>query len=126
LAKSLIGRHFSPTCPLHPAYAAYPSSRRDATPLGLVASNVATTPRLRQCAIAKIFPFRPDPNQLYIPHRLVPTEGRIAIVTDAGRDAVDAAALSARRGGRAGFMACEQPNGVLTRDAEADGEVVWF
>jgi hypothetical protein len=32
-----------------------------------------------------------------------PTEGRIAIVTNAGRDAVDAAALSARRDGRAGF-----------------------
>ena len=31
-----------------------------------------------------------------------PTEGRIAIVTDAGRDAVDAAALGAQRDGRAG------------------------
>jgi hypothetical protein len=31
------------------------------------------------------------------------SEGRIAIVTDAGRDAVDAAALGARRDGRAGF-----------------------
>jgi len=29
-------------------------------------------------------------------------KGRIAIVTDAGRDAVDAAALGARRDGRAG------------------------
>jgi hypothetical protein len=38
--------------------------------------------------------------------RLVPLEGRIAIVTDAGRDAVDADAL-------------------LTNGAEADGEVVW-
>jgi hypothetical protein len=35
-----------------------------------------------------------------------PTEGRIAIVTDAGRNAVDADAL-------------------LTNGAEADGEVVW-
>ena len=35
-----------------------------------------------------------------------PTEGRLAIVTDAGRDAVDADAL-------------------LTNSAEADGEVVW-
>jgi hypothetical protein len=35
-----------------------------------------------------------------------PTEGRFAIVTDAGRDAVDADAL-------------------LTNGAEADGEVVW-
>src|SRR3984893_10073574 len=38
----------------------------------------------------KIFPFPPDPNHFYIPRRLVPHEGRIAIVTDAGRDAVDA------------------------------------
>jgi hypothetical protein len=38
--------------------------------------------------------------------RLVPLEGRIAIVTNAGRDAVDV-------------------DGVLTRAPEADGEVVW-
>ena len=37
---------------------------------------------------------------------LVPLEGRIAIVTDAGRDAVDADVL-------------------LTNGTEADGEVVW-
>jgi hypothetical protein len=30
------------------------------------------------------------PNQQYIPCRLVPKEGRFAIVTNAGRDAVDA------------------------------------
>ena len=38
--------------------------------------------------------------------RPVPLEGRFAIVTDAGRDAVDADAL-------------------LTNGAEADGEDVW-
>jgi hypothetical protein len=38
----------------------------------------------------KIFPFPFDPNHFYKPRRLVPHEGRIAIVTDAGRDAVDA------------------------------------
>ena len=38
----------------------------------------------------KIFPFPPTPNQIYIPRRLVPLEGRVAIVTDAGRDAMDA------------------------------------
>jgi hypothetical protein len=43
---------------------------------------------------------------VHIRCRLVPLEGRIAIVTDAGRDAVDA----------------EAP---LTNGAEADGEVVW-
>jgi hypothetical protein len=45
-----------------------------------------------------------------------PTEGRIAIVTDAGRDAVDAAALGARRDRRVGsfIWTCERSNGVLT------------
>ena len=38
---------------------------------------------------AKIFLFSFDPNQQYIVHRLVPLQGRIAIVTDAGRDAMD-------------------------------------
>ena len=33
---------------------------------------------------------RPDPNQLYLFSRPVPLEGRFAIVTSAGRDAVDA------------------------------------
>jgi hypothetical protein len=42
----------------------------------------------------KIFPFAPDPNQFYISRCLVPLEGRIAIVTDAGRDAVDAGGAS--------------------------------
>src|SRR5258708_19355482 len=44
---------------------------------------------------AKIFRFRRRANQNYKPRRLVPHEGRIAIVTDAERDAVDAAALGA-------------------------------
>jgi hypothetical protein len=55
-----------------------------------------------------------------------PPEGRIAIVTDAGRDAVDAAALGAQRGCRAGWRkACERSNGELTNDVAAYGEVVW-
>src|SRR5436853_3785098 len=40
--------------------------------------------------VAKIFPFPTDPNQNYKPRRLVPPKGRLAIVTNAGRDAVDA------------------------------------
>jgi hypothetical protein len=51
--------------------------------------------------------FTPDPNHRRIPRRLVPPEGRLAIVTDAGRDAVDA----------------EVP---ITNGAEADGEGAWF
>jgi hypothetical protein len=39
--------------------------------------------------IAKIFCFAADPNQQYIAHRPVPQRGARAIVTDAGRDAVD-------------------------------------
>jgi N-acetylmuramoyl-L-alanine amidase len=55
-----------------------------------------------------------------------PTEGRIAIVTDAGRGAVDAAALGAQRGCRAGWRkARERSNGELTNDVAAYGEVVW-
>jgi hypothetical protein len=47
-----------------------------------------------------------DPNHFYIHGRPVPTEGRFANVTNAGRDAVDATAR-------------------LTGDANADGEDVW-
>ena len=53
-------------------------------------------------------------------------EGRIAIVTDAGRDAVDAAASGAQRDGGAGWRkTCERSNGELTNDVAAYGEVVW-
>jgi hypothetical protein len=57
--------------------------------------------------LLKIFLFPSDPNHRLIPRHPVPNEGRFAIVTDVGRDAVDAAAL-------------------LTNSAQADGEVVWF
>src|SRR5712691_11320567 len=54
-----------------------------------------------------------------------PTEGRIRIVRDAGWDAVDAAALGAQRGCRAGWRkARERSNGELTNDVAAYGEVV--
>jgi hypothetical protein len=39
---------------------------------------------------AKIFRFASDPNHFYIHQCPVPLEGRFAVVTDAGRDAVDA------------------------------------
>src|ERR1700682_4809329 len=59
-------------------------------------------------------------------NRPTPLQGRIAIVTDAGWDAVDAAALGARWDRRAGWRkACERSNGELTRDVAAYGEVVW-
>jgi len=54
----------------------------------------------------KINFFANQPKSKQNPRCLVPLEGRIAIVTDAGRDAVDADA-------------------PLTNGAKADGEVVW-
>ena len=56
---------------------------------------------------AKIYFFSLAPNQIHKRRRLVPLEGRIAIVTNAGRDAVDADVLR-------------------TNGTGADGEVVWF
>ena len=73
---------------------------------------------------AKIFLFPIAPNQFYNPARLTPTEGRIAIVTDAGWDAVDAAAL-ARNGIAGRFQNRERSSGAQTNGANADGEVVW-
>ena len=54
-----------------------------------------------------------------------PPEGRIMIVTDAGRGAVDAAALA--RDGIAGQVgeACERSPGEQTNGADADGKIVW-
>ena len=52
--------------------------------------------------LEKIFCFRFDPNQFTDSHRPVPLEGRIAIVTNAGRDAVDAAASGDVRGWQGG------------------------
>ena len=66
------------------------------------------------------------PKSMVIPHRLVPHEGRIAIVTDAGRDAVDARASGAQWQSQgemnlvSGQLACE------TIGALADGKAVWF
>ena len=60
----------------------------------------------RPAPTIKIFPFPSDPNHLFICSRLVPLEGRLAIVTDAGRDAVD-------------------EDVPITNGAEADGEAVW-
>jgi hypothetical protein len=44
----------------------------------------------------KYSPFTSDPNHLHTSRRLVPLEGRLAIVTDAGRDAVDAGDVKRR------------------------------
>jgi hypothetical protein len=51
-----------------------------------------------QAPFAKIFQFQSDPNQFTASHRLVPQEGRIAIVTNAGRDAMDVGSARDERG----------------------------
>jgi len=68
-------------------------------PTGKKSSHAKTCPPLR----AKIFRFAFAPNQTYSFRCLVPHEGRLAIVTDAGRDAVDAAASGVERDRRVGF-----------------------
>ena len=45
----------------------------------------------------KIFAFLSKANQFINPRRLVPPKGRIAIVTDAGRDAMDAGSAADER-----------------------------
>ena len=50
-----------------------------------------------QTPSAKIFPFPFDPNHLHNVRRLVPHKGRIAIVTDARRDAMDASGATDER-----------------------------
>jgi hypothetical protein len=59
-----------------------------------------------------------------------PTQkGRIAIVTDAGRDVVDAAASGAQVNGRAGSglsQACERSNCAQTNGVVAYGKTAWF
>ena len=58
--------------------------------------------------------------------RPVPHEGRLAIVTDAGQDAVDAAASGVKNDGRAAPLGVrERSDGALTNGAVAYGEVVW-
>jgi len=62
---------------------------------------------------------------VHIYHCLVPLEGRIRIVRDAGRDAVDAAASGAQVvAGRDQLR--ERSSGVPTSDVVAYGEVVWI
>src|SRR6266566_3280774 len=74
----------------------------------------------------KINRFAPDPNQTYKFRRLIPHEGRIAIVTDVGmgcggRDSVVRADVIAGRVARSvSDLRARETSGVV-----ADGEVVW-
>jgi hypothetical protein len=51
-----------------------------------------------QAPFAKIFSFASDPNQFTDSPRPVPQEGRLAIVTNAGRDAMDVGSARDERG----------------------------
>ena len=67
---------------------------RDMSVIAPIAARIATSAR-RADGIGFILIFRNcachDPKSVVYVRRLAPLEGRIAIVTDAGRDAVDAA-----------------------------------
>ena len=75
--------------------------------------------------LAKIFSFAPDPNQFTESCRPVPTEGRIAIVTDAGRDAVDARASGAQWQSQGEMNLVSDQLARETIGALADGKAVW-
>jgi hypothetical protein len=82
------------------------SKRQDDNPTGKSMTRFARCEvRLSSLSCKNILIFR-NGKSVYIHRRPVPLEGRFAIVTDAGRDAVDV----------------EVP---ITNGAEADGEVVW-
>jgi hypothetical protein len=74
---------------------------------------------------AKIFLFRPDPNQIYIPRCLVPHRG----VSRSSRTRGGMRWTRQRRAmpgdGRAGRKARELTNGTRTNGANADGKAVW-
>jgi hypothetical protein len=74
---------------------------------------------------AKIFPFAPDPNQTYINCRPVPHKGRLAIVTNAGRDAVDARASGAQWQSQGELNLVSDVAARETIGALADGKAVW-
>jgi hypothetical protein len=76
-------------------------------------------------AFPKIFPFPLWPNQIYIPRRPTPLEGRIAIVTDAGRDAVDAAASGTQRESQGEMNLVSDKTACGRQMLFADGKAVW-
>jgi hypothetical protein len=86
---------------LNPSYALAAHRRRqaDAVFVPAIASKLArgANQQIRvQPLRQKYSPFTSDPNHLHKSCRLVPPEGRLAIVTDAGRDAVDAGDVKRR------------------------------
>jgi hypothetical protein len=74
---------------------------------------------------SKIFWFPADPNHFYIRRRPASLEGRIAIVTNARRDAVDAAASGVQMGSQGGLLPVSDDPARGRTAIVADGEVVW-
>ena len=77
----------------------------------------------RRANVPRLSSLISHPNQNYIFSHPTPREGRIMIVTYAGRDAVDAAVPA--RMVIAGRVSRERSDCAQTNGAEADGEVVW-
>jgi hypothetical protein len=75
--------------------------------------------------LAKIFPFASDPNHFYIPHRLVPQRGGSRVVTNAGRDAVDARAQGVQWQSQGEMNLVSDLAARETIGALADGKAVW-
>jgi hypothetical protein len=69
--------------------------------------------------------FSADPNHFYKRRHPAPHEGRFAIVTDAGWDAMDAAASGVQLGSQGGLLSVSDVRHVSTNGADADGEGVW-
>jgi hypothetical protein len=72
----------------------------------------------------KIFSFRFDPNHFYI-FPVHPTEGRIAIVTDAGLDAVDARALGRQSQSQGEMNLVSEMRRARRTTLFAYGKTVW-
>jgi hypothetical protein len=78
----------------------------------------------RQAQESKIFRLSRRANHYYNSARLTRQEGRIAIVTNAGWDVVDA--MASARNGVAGRVSRERSTGAQTNGAKAYGKSVWF
>ena len=102
---------------LNPSYVSIDFARR--------ANHFVFSEMVCPAPFAKIFPFLPDPNQMHIPHRPVPQRGGSRVVTNAGRDAVDATAPSAQWQSQGEMNLVSDLAARETIDALADGKAVW-
>jgi hypothetical protein len=78
----------------------------------------------RPVPFVKIIRFAAHPNHRYIHRHPVPHEGRFAIVTNVGTGCGGRGSVERAMGSQGGFFR-ERSRRAQTRDAGADGEVVW-